>query len=89
MIAAIRNIEKALSGSGIKEVTPSEEKNKASARTSIVAKTTIKKGTPLTEENLTAKRPGTGMSPMKWNSVIGKTASKDYKRDEMIDEKIE
>jgi len=89
MISAIRNIELALSGSGIKEVTPSEEKNKAAARTSIVAKTTIKKGAPFTEENLTAKRPGTGISPMKWNSVIGKTASKDYKRDEMIDEKIE
>lgn len=89
MISAIRNIELALSGSGIKEVTPSEEKNKAAARTSIVAKTTIKKGAPFTEENLTAKRPSTGLSPMKWNSVIGKTASKDYKRDEMIDEKIE
>ena len=89
MITAIHNIESALSGSGLKEVTPSEEKNKTAARTSIVAKTPIKKGSPFTEDNLTSKRPGSGISPMKWNSVVGKTASRDYKSDELIDEKID
>lgn len=84
MVDAIRNIEKAL-GTGKKTPTPSETKNKAVARKSIVAACDIKKGETFTEENLTVKRPGTGLSPMFWNEIIGTTAKRDYSLDEMID----
>lgn len=84
MVDAIRNIEKAL-GTGKKIPTPSETKNKAVARKSIVAARDIKKGETFTEENLTVKRPGTGLSPMFWNEIIGTTAKRDYSLDEMID----
>ena len=83
MIHAIRNIEKAF-GSGIKKASPSELKNKPIARKSIVAARDIRKGEAFTEENLTVKRPGTGISPMKWDEVIGKKATKDYQRDDLI-----
>ena len=83
MIAGIRNIEKAL-GSCEKKVTDSERENAAIARKSIMASRPIKKGEVFTEENLTAKRPGTGISPMRWNEVIGKVSDKDYHEDEMI-----
>ncbi len=83
MIDAVRNIEKAL-GSGKKCVTESEKANKAIARKSIVAKTHIKKGETFTKENLTVKRPGTGISPMKFYEVLGKTASKNFEEDECI-----
>jgi len=83
MVIAIRNIEKAL-GSGIKKPSPSELKNKPIARKSIVAARDIRKGESFTEENLTAKRPGMGISPMRWNEVIGQSASKDYQQDELI-----
>ncbi|MBW2663295.1 MAG: N-acetylneuraminate synthase [Deltaproteobacteria bacterium] len=83
MVKAIRNIEKAL-GNGIKKPSPSELKNKPIARKSIVAARNIRKGESFTEENLTAKRPGTGISPMRWDEVIGQVAQKDYKEDELI-----
>ena len=84
MVHAIRNIELAISGNGVKEPSPSELKNIAIARKSIVAKENIKKGAILTEENITVKRPGTGISPMKWDQVIGKEASQDFKIDDLI-----
>lgn len=83
MIDAIRNIEKAL-GSGIKKPSPSESKNKVIVRKSIVAKTVIKKGDIFTEKNIGIKRPGNGISPMRWDEVKGTFASKDYKEDEVI-----
>ena len=83
MVCAIRNIERAL-GSGIKKVSLSEVKNKPIARKSIVAARDIHKGEPFTEENLTVKRPGTGISPMRWDEVTGQRASKDYKQDDLI-----
>lgn len=84
MVKAIRNIEKAL-GDGKKEVTESEKDNVSIARKSIVAACKIKKGELFTERNLTTKRPGTGISPMKWKQLIGRIASRDYEEDEMID----
>jgi len=83
MVRAIRNIEKAL-GNGIKKPSPSELKNKPIARKSIVAAQSITAGEKFTNDNLTAKRPGTGISPMKWDEVIGQRASKDYKQDDLI-----
>lgn len=85
MVSAIRNIEKAIGGSGLKEVSKSEEKNKPIARKSIVAATDIKKGNIFTPENLTVKRPGTGISPMQWDEVIGKEAKRDFQEDELIE----
>lgn len=85
MVSAIRNIEKAIGGSGLKEVSKSEEKNKPIARKSIVASTNIKKGDIFTPENLTVKRPGTGISPMQWDGVIGKEAKRDFQEDELIE----
>jgi len=84
MVNAIRNIEKALSGSGAKEVSPSEQKNIAIARKSIVATKEIHKGNIFTEENIGVKRPGTGISPMKWDEVIGKVSQQDFSEDELI-----
>ena len=83
MVRAIRNIEKAL-GTGEKHVTPSEAKNRPIARKSIVAKRAIKKGEVFTAENLTTKRPGDGVSPMRWYDVLGKEASRDFAEDEKI-----
>ena len=85
MVMAIRNIEKAIGGSGLKEVSKSEAKNKPIARKSIVATKTIKKGDLFSAENLTVKRPGTGISPMQWDNVIGKTAKKDFEEDDLIE----
>jgi N,N'-diacetyllegionaminate synthase len=84
MILQIRHIEKAL-GSKDKFVTASESKNIAIARKSIVAAKTIIKGDILTEENVTVKRPGNGISPMKWDEIIGKRAIRDFKEDELIE----
>lgn len=84
MVAAIRNIELAL-GSNHKHVTASEQKNIAIARKSIVAATNIRKGELFTENNLTVKRPGTGITPMRWNEVIGLMATKDYQSDDLIE----
>ena len=85
MVMAIRNIEKAIGGSGLKEVSKSEAKNKPIARKSIVATKTIKKGDLFSVENLTVKRPGTGISPMQWDEVIGKIAKKDFEEDDLIE----
>ncbi|MCB7480626.1 N-acetylneuraminate synthase [Christiangramia sediminis] len=85
MVESIRNIEKAISGSGKKEPSKSEMKNKDIARKSIIASKEIKKGDKLTEDNLTVKRPGNGISPMKWDKVLGETASRDFKEDELIE----
>ena len=85
MVEAIRNIEVAL-GSKEKSATTSEKKNMEVARKSIVAAGDIKKGEKFSENNLTTKRPGNGISPMKWNEILGKTADRDYKKDELIRE---
>ncbi len=84
MISAIRNVEHAL-GDGIKRPTPSEAKNKLVARKSLVASRAIKAGEEFTPENITAKRPGTGISPMRWDEIIGKRALRDFMADELID----
>ena len=84
MVAAIRHIEKAI-GTGIKEPSVSEKKNMAIARKSIIAKRAIAKGEVFTEENLTTKRPGTGISPMEWEFVLGQHAQRDYAEDELIE----
>lgn len=83
MVQGIRNIEKAL-GDGVKRLSPSEAKNKPIVRKSIVAACSIKKGDRFKEDNLAAKRPGTGISPMLWDEVIGRIASKDFNKDELI-----
>jgi N,N'-diacetyllegionaminate synthase len=83
MVTAIRNIELAL-GSGIKKPSKSETKNIEIVRKSIVSKIKIRKGEILTEKNLTVKRPGTGISPMKWDEVVGTKAKKNYNEDELI-----
>ncbi len=84
MVSAIRNIEMAL-GDGRKEPSQSEQKNIAVARKSIVAKHDIARGEVFTEDNLATKRPGTGISPMNWNAIIGKKAKRDFQTDELIE----
>lgn len=83
MVVAIRNIEVAL-GDGIKRLTPSEARNKPIARKSLVASRAIKAGEVFTAENLTTKRPGTGVSPMRWDEFLGKKAQRDFAADELI-----
>ena len=83
MVSAIRNIEKAL-GSNEKILSPSEEVNINIVRKSIVASCPIRKGELLSEKNISTKRPGTGISPMKWDEIIGVVATKDYQADETI-----
>lgn len=85
MVSAIRNIEKALSGDGTKHVSNSERKNIAIARKSIVASRDIKKGELLTEDNLTVKRPGTGISPMRWDEIVGTKAIRGFSEEEPIE----
>lgn len=84
MVHAIHNVEKAL-GNGIKRPSPSEEKNISVARKSIVANQKIKRGEVLSEENITTKRPGNGISPMEWNKILGRTAIKDFNPDDLIE----
>lgn len=84
MVQSIRNVESAL-GNGVKQPSDAEKKNIAIARKSIVAKCEIKKGDIFTEENITAKRPGNGISPMQWNEIIGKTAVRGFSPDEIIE----
>ena len=84
MVTAIRNIEEAL-GDGKKKITVSERENITAARKSIVAARPIKQGTIFTEENLTAKRPGCGISPMMWEEILGRAANRDYEMDELIE----
>ncbi|MDF1613504.1 N-acetylneuraminate synthase [Desulfurivibrio dismutans] len=83
MVRAIRNIEKAL-GDGIKRPGPSELPNRTVARKSIVAARDIKKGEQFTAKNLTVKRPGGGISPMRWDEMLGQTAGRDFDQDELI-----
>ena len=83
MVKAIRNIELAL-GSRVKQVSNSERPNMAVARKSLIAKIDIKQGEQFTENNLTIKRPGTGISPMRWDEMIGQTAQKNYLADDLI-----
>lgn len=83
MVQAIRHVEKAL-GNGIKRLSPSEAKNKLIARKSLVATQPIKAGERFSTGNITAKRPGSGISPMRWDEVLGQVAQKDYKKDELI-----
>jgi len=85
MVSAIRNIELAIDGSGIKEPSQSERKNMKIARKSIVAKKEISKGEFFSEFNLDVKRPGEGISPMLWDEVIGKIATKNYSKDDLIE----
>ena len=84
MIAAIRSIEVAL-GEGIKRPTPSELNNRHAVRKSIVARTDIARGAVLSADMITAKRPGTGLSPMLWDQVVGRIARRDYSPDEQIE----
>src|SRR5690606_17627715 len=83
MVHSIRNIEKAM-GDGKKSPSKSELKNKPAARKSIVASMEIGKGEMFNAENITVKRPGTGISPMKWDEIIGKKAEKNYQEDDLI-----
>jgi N,N'-diacetyllegionaminate synthase len=84
MVSAIRNIEMAL-GDGIKRLTPSEARNKPVARKSLVASKAIKAGEVLSVENITTKRPGTGISPMNWDAVIGRKSVRDFAAGELIE----
>lgn len=84
MVKSIHNVEKAL-GNGEKVPSNSEIKNLVVARKSIVAKCEIKKGTIFTEENLVCKRPGSGISPMRWSEIIGTIAVRDFSEDELIE----
>lgn len=84
MVAAIRNIEIAL-GDGIKRLTPSEFRNKQIIRKSLVANKLIKAGEFFSPENITAKRPGTGISPMRWDEIMGRPATRDFAIDELIE----
>lgn len=84
MVKAIRNIEEAL-GDGIKSPSESEKANITIARKSIVARRDIMTGEIFSEDNITAKRPGTGISPMRWPEVLGKKAARDFKEDELIE----
>ena len=83
MVLAIRNIEKAL-GNGIKRPSPSEAKNKTIARKSLVANQPIKIGERFSADNITAKRPSAGISPMRWDEVLGQLSQKDYEKDDLI-----
>ena len=85
MVAQIRNIEKAL-GDGVKRPMPSELENLELARRSIVAKCSIREGEIFSELNLSTKRPGTGISPMEWDRLIGSEATRNFDEDELIDE---
>lgn len=84
MVSAIRNIELAL-GDGIKQLSASETANLAIARKSIVAARAIQAGERFSEENIVAKRPGSGISPMRWDEVVGRVARRDFAVDELIE----
>lgn len=83
MVSSIRKIEAAL-GDGVKRPVTNELSNISVVRKSIVAKCRILKGEKYTPDNITTKRPGTGINPMRWNEVIGSVADRDYETDEMI-----
>ena len=83
MVCAIRNIERAM-GDGVKKSQQVEIMNKKIVRKSIVAGKNIKKGENYSHRNLKIKKPGTGMSPVEWYHVIGKSAKKNFKPDDLI-----
>ena len=84
MVCAIRNVEKAM-GDGVKRPFLSEQKNIQMVRKSIVAARRIESGELFSMDNITTKRPATGLSPMRWNEVIGKTAKRCFEQDELIE----
>ncbi|MBR4462211.1 MAG: N-acetylneuraminate synthase [Erysipelotrichaceae bacterium] len=84
MVRTIRNVEQAI-GDGVKKVSASELKNQDIARKSIIASKAIKAGEVFTEENITTKRPGNGIDPMRWFELLGKTAKHDYEEDYLIE----
>ena len=84
LVQAIRNIEKA-QGDGIKRPSPSEMKNMSIVRKSLIAAIDIRAGESFTNTNLAVKRPGTGISPMRWDEVIGRSAIRDFEADELIE----
>jgi sialic acid synthase SpsE len=84
MVDEIRKTEMCL-GSSFKSISESERQNRFHARKSIVAKTVIKKGEILTEENITTKRPFSGLSPMMWDNILGVPAKRDFHIDECIE----
>jgi N,N'-diacetyllegionaminate synthase len=84
MVAAVRNVEVALGGE-IKRPSPSEEKNTTIARKSLVAARAIRAGELFSPQNVTAKRPATGLSPMRWNQVMGRAAPRDFAPEELIE----
>ena len=84
MVSSIRNVEAAI-GDGVKKVSASEMKNKDIARKSIIAKTAIRAGEVFSEDNITTKRPGSGINPMRWFELLGKTAKHDYEEDYLIE----
>tara|TARA_B100000686_G_scaffold234524_1_gene242267 strand:- start:3568 stop:4578 length:1011 start_codon:yes stop_codon:yes gene_type:complete len=87
MVKAIRNIEKAL-GNGIKKPSPSEEKNLCIVRKSLVASCDIRAGEAFSAKNISVKRPGTGLSPMLYDEILGTIASRNFKKDELIELQI-
>ena len=84
MVLSIRNVEVAL-GNGIKQPSEAEKKNIAITRKSIVAACDIKRGDVFTEQNLTTKRPGNGISPMRWEEIMGTKAVRNFMADELIE----
>ena len=84
MVDSIRHIEVAI-GDGIKKVSASELKNQDIARKSIIASKKINKGDIFSEDNITTKRPGNGINPMRWFELLGKTAKHDYEEDYLIE----
>jgi N,N'-diacetyllegionaminate synthase len=84
MVAAIRNIERSL-GDGVKRPSAGELLNRSAARKSLVAACAIHKGEPFTAANIAVKRPGTGLSPMHFDEVLGRGAPRDFVADEMIE----
>ncbi len=84
MVRAIRHVEAAL-GDGVKRPTAGENRNKEVARKSIVASRSIAAGELFSDENLTAKRPGIGLSPMRWDEVVGRIAARTFAADEPIE----
>jgi N,N'-diacetyllegionaminate synthase len=85
MVNSIREVDMAMSGNGIKQPSKSEIKNIKLVRKSIVASKFIPKGETFTEDNITAKRPATGISPVYWDKVIGQKARKDFEADDLIE----
>lgn len=84
LVAAVRDTQNAM-GDGIKRPSASEEKNRTVARKSLIAARAIRAGESFSPENIAVKRPGTGLSPMRWNEVIGKAAPRDFAPDELIE----